>query len=302
MPIIIKVGIIVVAVMLILLIVLCVALVQFAAQPKRDFEASRRWEKEHGFYRNYDELKKTEYTIKSYDGYELHVVYIPADEPTDRYVIINHGYTSSRFGGFKYVHMYRRLGFSCIIYDNRGHGLNKKVSVTFGVKESKDYAELVKDTYERYGKDIRLGTHGESMGSALQITALKYGVKPEFIVNDCGFADLVTVEKGGLKSLFHLPGWPVYPASALCRVMYGYSFTEARPIDSLPGNKIPICFIHGANDDFIVPEHSERMQKVTEGYSELHLIDGAGHAESMYHAEAEYNEIVEKFLKTINYL
>ena len=69
-----------------------------------------------------------------------------------------------------------------------------------------------------------------------------------------------------------------------------------RPIDSLTDNETPILFIHGAEDSFILPEHSKRMQKETKGYSELHLIPGAAHAASVLTAPSEYREIVESFL------
>ena len=72
-----------------------------------------------------------------------------------------------------------------------------------------------------------------------------------------------------------------------------------RPIDSLAENEIPILFIHGAEDSFILPEHSERMQKETKGYSELHLIPGAAHAASILTAPAEYKGIVAAFLEHI---
>ena len=72
-----------------------------------------------------------------------------------------------------------------------------------------------------------------------------------------------------------------------------------RPIDSLADNEIPILFIHGAEDSFILPEHSERMKEETKGYSELHLIPGAAHAASVLTAPEEYREIVEAFLTRI---
>ena len=58
-------------------------------------------------------------------------------------------------------------------------------------------------------------------------------------------------------------------------------------------------FIHGGQDTFIAPRHSEAMQKATRGYSELHLISGAGHAESVLTAPMDYLEIVRGFFKTI---
>ena len=67
---------------------------------------------------------------------------------------------------------------------------------------------MIEDTYRRYGKEIYLGLTGESLGAATEITALRYHPDVRFIVNDCGYADLIPVEKDGLKGM-HLPQWLV---------------------------------------------------------------------------------------------
>jgi fermentation-respiration switch protein FrsA (DUF1100 family) len=68
------------------------------------------------------------------------------------------------------------------------------------------------------------------------------------------------------------------------------------PIDSLKGNTIPILFIHGADDRFVPPEHSERMKEATGGYAEIHLVPGAEHAMSILTAPKAYREYVANFL------
>ena len=45
-------------------------------------------------------------------------------------------------------------------------------------------------------------------------------------------------------------------------------------------NEIPICFIHGVSDQFILPINSEINKENDQGDSELYLVPGAGHAES----------------------
>ena len=84
--------------------------------------------------------------------------------------------------------------------------------------------KVIEDTYRRYGKDIYLGLTGESLGAATEITALRYHPDVRFIVNDCGYADLIPVEKDGLKGM-HLPQWLVYLADLSCRIIYHFSFT-----------------------------------------------------------------------------
>jgi hypothetical protein len=75
-----------------------------------------------------------------------------------------------------------------------------------------------------------------------------------------------------------------------------------RPIDSLDDNKIPILFMHGSEDGFILPKNSEDMAERTKGYSELHLIEGAGHAESVLVSPDIYKEYVSAYLENIGML
>ena len=78
--------------------------------------------------------------------------------------------------------------------------------------------------------------------------------------------------------------------------MYGYSFTDMRPIDSLKDNHVPVLFIHGADDTFIDPQNSKHMAEATAGYSELHLVPGAVHAKSILTQPEAYREYVRNFL------
>lgn len=236
------------------------------------------------------------YDIKSFDGYVLHGQICLQTEPSEKFMIFTHGYTVNRSASMKYVCMFRDLGYNCIIYDDRGHGENEPRICTYSLTESRDLMAVIRQTVNRFGDEIILGLHGESLGAATSVRALRYHPPVKFVVSDCGFAEIVPVMQGGLRNM-HIPGVMVYPSSLAARVMYGYSFTKARPIDSLPKNQIPVCFIHGAADDFITPDHAERMHAATAGYSELHLFPGAAHAESIVSAPDQYAEVVERFVR-----
>ena len=253
--------------------------------------------KEQGFWREYDAQKKEEWRVSSYDGYILHATYVPAPEPGKRFVIISHGYTCNSMSSLKYLHLFRKLGYNCVIYDNRSHGDNRRGICTMGKRESLDLLALIRYVYHRFGNDIYLGLHGESMGAALQIMALHGKPKIQFIVNDCGFARLMDVITHNIGTTLHLPRWLCYPASMASLCYFGFSYTELNPIDDLKENRVPICFIHGAKDDFIPCSHSQQMYEATKGYRELHLFPEAAHAQSIDSDEARYMQVVRDFLK-----
>lgn len=240
-----------------------------------------------------------EHKVVSFDGYQLYVALLPCKEDSKNYVILSHGYTSTRYGVYKYAMLYRRLGYNCVIYDNRGHGANKKTYCTFGARESKDLIAIIKDTYERYGKDIHIGLHGESMGAGLQLQALQYQPEVDFIVNDCGYSEILPVLRHKCRYNFHLPERIVDIASIFAKLMYGHSFHEVKPIRLLEQNQIPICFVHGEADDFIHIWHSQKMYAATKGMKEFHLFEGATHVKCLDTDTNRYQEMLINFLNKV---
>lgn len=262
-------------------------------------------EYELGLLKKYDFMQgesleiENEHTLETYDGHKLWVGFVPGNPESKRYVILSHGYTSTRYGMYKYAVLWRKLGYNCVIYDNRGHGVNKPATITFGIRESRDLMAVIEDTYERYGRDIRIGLHGESMGAGLQLMALSYQPKVDFIVNDCGYSEILPVIRWKVKKGFGLPGCLADWASPYCKLVFGYRFEDVRPIDRLKENEIPICFVHGTSDTFTAHWHSEKMYEANKGYKELHLYEGVDHAECIVNAPVRYFEMMKAFVEKV---
>lgn len=257
------------------------------------------WEKEHELWGNYDSYEKEEYTVKGYKDYELHVTLVKNPVETNKYVIISHGFKSNRYGAVKYVDSYMDLGFNCIIYDLRDHGENEKTALSLGQFESEDLEKLIEDSYSRYG-NIKLGLHGESMGAATSLMVLAKKPKVDFVVADCGFSNLYDL----LHAAYDVAkvGTVLPSVNIAMKLRYGYDMKKTSPKDALVGNEIPICFIHGEADTFILPENSQVNKAATAGYSELHLVPDAAHARSReVLGEAEYRSIISNFLDNIDF-
>lgn len=259
---------------------------------------ARAWQEAHYDLSWYDALDKQDYTVASYDGYVLHVQLLKNPSPSDRYVLISHGYTDNRFGAMKYARMYLDFGFNVIAYDLRGHGENAPTFCTYSARERRDLQALILDSRARYADMTLFGLHGESLGAATSVGVLEYAPPVDFVVADCGFSNIRDILASGAKAQ-HFPAFIVDVASLCAKLRFGYSYSDMRPIDSLAQNRIPILFIHGAADDFIAPAHSEAMCAATKGYSELHFIDNARHAESILVDPKGYADIVEAFLRQV---
>ncbi len=296
-----RAGIVLVVAVVIAIAVFSVHMAKQLSYPNGlTLEGEKEWAKSNGVWGDLENYTLTDYTVSGMDGYTLHCELVTSDETKDtgKYVIISHGYNSNRNGAAKYVPTYISLGYSCVIYDLRGHGENEKTVCTIGNYESQDLINIINDTYERYGEDIYLGLHGESMGSSTSLSSLAYSPKVHFVVADCGFTDLYELIGTQFKR-YHI-GFAEPLVNLSMKAFYGWSMKDTHAIDALDGCTVPICFIHGGDDSFISPDNSKRMSEKTEGYSELHIVDHAEHARSRaVLGKQAYTDIVSKFLDKV---
>ena len=247
---------------------------------RQSLEEAMAWQSDHYDTSFYDNLVKEDYTVDGAGGYVLHVQLLKNPAETGKYVILSHGNTDNRIGSLKYVPMYLELGFNCIVYDLRGHGENERTFTTYGTMEGLDLALLVEDTRNRYPDLQVLGLHGESLGAATTISSLQYQLEVEFAVTDCAFSDIENVLREGYRSA-HIPEFLFDLQDLGTRLRYHYSLKDMRPIDALDHNTVPILFIHGADDPWILPQNAQDLYDRTQGLRELHFIKGAGHAETV---------------------
>lgn len=291
-----KIAAIAVAVLVALAVAGMFWLAGFTATGQRQtLDEARAWQHERYDTSFYDELAEPEYTIEGDGGYLLHAQLLRNPMPTSRYVIISHGYTDNRMGSLKYARLYLELGYNCVIYDLRGHGVNEPAATTYGILEARDLVRVIEDTRERYPEMTQLGIHGESLGAATTVASLAYAPAVDFAVADCGFESIEAVLRHGYE-MAGVPAFLFDLADLGCRMRYGFALKDARPIDALDGSSTPILFIHGADDQFILPENSQHMYERAQGVRAIHLIDGAGHAESALVAPEQYRAYLEEFL------
>ena len=292
-----KIIFIIVALVIVVIALMAAKVAYNVAHPRTfTLDEIYTWEKQKDLIFDYESLEKEEFIVVSYDGYRLNGYYFK--NTSNKFIIFTHGYTSNRFQSLKYLDIFYKLGYNCIIYDDRGHGVNKKSPITMGYWESKDLIKVVQETYNRFGDDIYLGLHGESMGSGIQINALRHLPNIKFVVNDCGYGVFKDVLKDQIKHA-HLPRFIAYPAGIVSKILYGYNMCKLKPVDSLWKNTVPICFIHGDSDKFTNKIQSKIMYDATKGYKELHYFKDADHAMSFEMCQNEYRNVVQSFLVKI---
>lgn len=228
---------------------------------------------------------KSNYTdeyITSFDGLKLHSYKVLNENPTNKWAIVVHGYTSQGVNMSSYAKRYYDMGYNVLIPDLRAHASSEGDYIGMGWDDRLDVIDWA-ETLIANDSSSEITLHGVSMGAATVLMAsgedLPTNIKS--IVADCGYTSVWNEFTYQLDDLFGLPAFPIMHASTLVgQIRAGYSIKEASAIDQVAKSKTPILFIHGDEDDFVPYFMMDELYNATSSEKEKLTIKGAGHAKS----------------------
>ncbi len=241
--------------------------------------------------------------IKNRKNQPIHALVVKATEPSDKWLICVHGYTSSPKGMGSYAKHYHEKGFNILLPALRGHDLSEQQYITMGWLDRLDVCDWVTYLNNMY-KDIQIVLHGVSMGSATVMMATGEDL-PDNVkccIADCGFTSVWDELKNELKTTYHLHAFPtLYISSAISKVVGGYGYKEASSIKQLQKSKTPTLFIHGEQDVFVPYRMMDMNYNAAACPKEKLSIPDAEHADShLIHPEIYWPgvfEFVDKYVK-----
>ena len=248
-------------------------------------------------------VKDTFLTMPS--GYRAHAIYLYAPRATVNTALVVHGYKVRAEGMLHIAYLYNHdLGYNVLLPDLYGHGQSDGDHIQMGWQDRWDvirWAEVANDVFRasRYSSTKQV-IHGISMGAATTM-AVSGEKTPDYVerfVEDCGYTSVWDEFAGQLKEEFGLPSFPLMnTTSLLCRLRYGWSFSEARQIDQVRRSTKPMLFIHGDKDAF-VPYSMLRplFDAKTKGRKAIFIAKGSVHAMAYRDHHKEYTARVKAFL------
>jgi len=228
-------------------------------------------------------------------------VFNPLKGSRNKVAVICHGHTWNRINSIKYGTVFYNLGYSLIMYDHSYFGESEGKFCTLGYYEKHDLSSVIDYARNIFGQDAYVALHGESMGAVTVLSLLGLRSDVDLVVADCPFSDTGMYYREFFEHSFGISSFPIVEFSnVISKRKYGYDFGKCRPIDDVKQSDAPICFIHGSDDKFIFPHHSEDMYDVCKNpLSELNIVSGAKHARSYLKDNAAYVKIVENFVRKV---
>lgn len=241
--------------------------------------------------------------ITSSDNLKLHSYVVKNENPSNKWVVTVHGYTSEGLNMSSYAKKYYDMGYNVLIPDLRSHGLSEGNYIGMGWDDRLDIISWINYILNE-NPNAEIVLHGVSMGATTVLMtsgeAIPSNVKA--IVADCGYTSVWDEFAYQLDDLFSLPEFPILNVSSIvAKIRAGYFLGEASSIDQVKKSKTPILYIHGDQDDFVPYYMMEELYNATSSEKEMLTIKDAEHAKaSEVDAEAYWTTVNNFINKYIN--
>ncbi len=242
--------------------------------------------------------------IKNRKEKAIHSLIVKQKEPSDKWLICVHGYTSSPKGMGSYALHYYERGYNILFPALRGHDMSEHQHISMGWLDRLDVVDWIQYLISIYGADIQIVLHGVSMGAAtvMMTTGENLPFNVKCCVADCGFSSVWDEFKNELKATYHLHTFPtLHAASLVSKVFGGYGFKEASCVEQLKKSKTPTIFLHGEKDEFVPYRMMDLNYNAAACEKEKVSIPDAEHADShLIHPEIYWPAVfkfVDKYVK-----
>jgi uncharacterized protein len=266
------------------------------------------------FDANVLELPWIEEDVPSGGGYALRVHALAASAPDGvaqrvndvpgGLAIFHHGIGWGWLGMIRYMELFRAEGWSVVAYDSRGHGLSGGGRPSYGFHEKEDLRAVADWAYARFPKGGLFVAFGESMGAATVLQYAPLDPRLDAVIADCPYSSALGELKYRLAAVMVPPGLrdlAALAADLFCRRLEGFSLRDAAPERSILETDVPMLFIHGLEDKYVPWRMSmvmaeTRRRRLPDAVTELMLVPGARHAQSIRADRGLYAEVLREFL------
>ncbi len=239
--------------------------------------------------------------ITSGDGLKLYGKQYLQREPTNRWVIAVHGYTSNHEDMLRPARRFFEQGYHVLTPDLRAHGSSEGGYIGMGWLDKEDILLWI-DAIVAENPEAEIILYGRSMGGAtVMMTAgesLPGNIKA--VVEDCGYTSAYEMFVEQLEFRFGLPEYPILPvADWLTNLRAGYSLKEADTLSQVKKTTLPMMFIHGDQDTFVPVEMVYRLYEAASTEKDLLIIPGAEHGNAADMDPDTYYNAVFAFLEKV---
>jgi uncharacterized protein len=220
--------------------------------------------------------------------------YVPGDRRPGPVVLVTHGLGANKQNFMYPMILTHKMGLPALIVDFRAHGDSGGAFTTFGLLESHDIKTACDWLVKKHpGQPIYALSYSMG-GAAVALAQAEYGLFNRIVI-DSTFTSLRSMaQKQFLRFFGPLDSFAWCQARLWAWFWAGVDLEENSPEAAMHRFRgEPVLLIHGKSDSLIPYTDSVRLKGILGGTAELWLIDGAGHAETMF--DSDYEARLRKF-------
>ena len=225
--------------------------------------------------------------------------WLPAPAPTDRTVVVAHGYGDAKIGGIAWAPTWHALGWHVLAVDLRAHGESEGDATTAGFFERDDLDQILDALRaEKPAMTTAVALFGVSLGAACVAATAARRDDLAAVVLESPFADY----RRAVRAHVWRAGFPLVSLSAaICRVaewISGADFDAVRPAKLIPTIAAPVLAILSDVDPLVEPAKIvAAMERRPDGsIGEIVVLPGVRHIMGLAADPDGYRERIEKFL------
>ena len=243
------------------------------------------------------------FTVRDTDGGRPLVVaawWIAAASPSDKTVILVHGYGDAKVGGIAWAPLWHGLGFNVLAIDLRAHGESGGRNCTAGFYERDDLDQVIDALrVEKPAATKSLTLFGASLGAAVVAATAPRRTDLAAVVMESPYADY----RSAVRVHMRRRGYPLISLSnAVCRVAEWISrsdFRLVRPAVTVPMIKSPLLVVYGDADPLIDGPTLDAAltTRAADSVTRRNVFPGVPHVMALAHAPDAYEASVTAFLR-----
>lgn len=243
--------------------------------------------------------------IRSKFRYKLFARIFKTEQESHKWIIISHGWTSKGLGQYKYVDLYRELGYNVLVVDHRYSGESGGRCISFSYFEKHDLISWIDEIQKRDPK-AEFGIYGESMGAATAIYVASMDKRIEFLISYCAYTSVIRLykevlleklsDKSEVIKKFVLTAF--VPFKVLTYLLYGVKIASIDTCKAIREVKIPTLIMHSKADKLININNAYDLLAVKPDAEYIEFEESA-HALSYTKYPEKFKEGIQTFIKNI---
>ncbi len=242
-------------------------------------------------------VEREKLNMESDDGKILVARQIVADENSDKWVVLLHGFNGSMEDVYDVAMHYVGEEYNVLLPDLRACGESEGSLIGMGWLDRMDIINWT-DVILKEHPDAEIVIHGVDMGAdaALMLTGepLKSSIKA--IVAEGAYTSAWEVVKAEYKTRHE--SWPTFPilnmVNPVLKIWAGYSLKEADATKQVKNATVPILLIQGGKDTYATEEMTAQLDKTIASTHEVLTIPGGAHGDCRYaDPDTYYNKTFE---------